>query len=429
MATLKDTIKSWFETDDTPTQAQFWAWMDSFWHKDEKIPIDAIEDIEGILDAKADAEALTNHLDDEAAHTALFEAKENTENKGVADGYAPLNELAKIAAVYLNIVDDLTTGGSDALASAETVKQLKGLIDGINVLLGSDNVDLNSVQELVDAIETVQISLSTILINDLTTGGTTKALTAEQGKVLKALIDDFEVLPPTLQEVLDRVFGEDQRGQAVRGSASYLALLQEDIDGNVSSDFRMTNAAFTRFCYLNLSHNHAGLLTVYDDLVAEIKLLNGLLSLRQKVGLNETIVDFTTPIANTTIKLPAKPAGTYTLATMGDIPPGGGASSYKVWTALLSQSGSNNPTAIVQENTLITNPVITRVYTGYFEIELGTAVWHKIFVILTPTSAGTISSEIDGSIVRIRTQELNAAPYVNSDGILYNVPIEIRLYN
>jgi hypothetical protein len=42
---------------------------------------------------------------------------------------------------------------------------------------------------LVDAIENVQTSLNTILVNDLTTGGTTKALTAEMGKTLKDLID------------------------------------------------------------------------------------------------------------------------------------------------------------------------------------------------------------------------------------------------
>lgn len=29
------TIKSWFETGDFPTQEQFWAWIDSFYHKNE----------------------------------------------------------------------------------------------------------------------------------------------------------------------------------------------------------------------------------------------------------------------------------------------------------------------------------------------------------------------------------------------------------
>jgi hypothetical protein len=115
--------------------------------------------------------------------------KEDASNKGIADGYAPLNSAIKIASEYLDIVNDLVTGGATSLASAETVKTLKNQINAINTLLTSDNVNLDTVQEIVDAIETVQTSLSTILVNDLSTGGITKALTAEQGKVLKALLD------------------------------------------------------------------------------------------------------------------------------------------------------------------------------------------------------------------------------------------------
>lgn len=72
MATAKNTIKDWFKNGLKPVQEQFWAWIDSYWHKDEKIPIAAIDDIENILNAKADAEALTNHVDDANAHAVLF---------------------------------------------------------------------------------------------------------------------------------------------------------------------------------------------------------------------------------------------------------------------------------------------------------------------------------------------------------------------
>ena len=51
-------------------------------------------------------------------------------------------------------------------------------------MLTSNDINLDTVQEIVDAIKTVETSLSTILVNDLTTGGTTKALTAEMGKQL-----------------------------------------------------------------------------------------------------------------------------------------------------------------------------------------------------------------------------------------------------
>jgi hypothetical protein len=67
-----NTIKNWFKTGLKPTQSQFWATWDSFWHKDEKIPITAIDDIENILNAKAEAEMLTNHLTDLNAHPQLL---------------------------------------------------------------------------------------------------------------------------------------------------------------------------------------------------------------------------------------------------------------------------------------------------------------------------------------------------------------------
>lgn len=171
----KNTIKNWFRTNLVPTQAQFWALLDSYFHKDEKIPITAIDDIENILADKADAEALTNHIN----------------NKGEANGYTPLNEFLKVASEYLNIVDDLVTGGATSLASAETVKTLKTQIDGIQLLLNADDVNLDTVQERIDMLKSIQLTLDTMLVNDLTTGGTTKALTAEMGKTLKGLIDNI----------------------------------------------------------------------------------------------------------------------------------------------------------------------------------------------------------------------------------------------
>ncbi len=189
----KNTIKNWFKTNLKPTQAQFWALFDSYRHNDEKIPITAIDDIENILAEKADAEVLVNHLTNETAHADLFGAKEDKSKRGAALGYAPLNEFTKLAIDYLNVVNDLVTGGESSLLTAEQGKLLQVQITAINTLLTSDNVNLDNVQEIVDAIETVQMSLSSILVNDLTTGGTTKALTAEMGKTLKGLIDGLVV--------------------------------------------------------------------------------------------------------------------------------------------------------------------------------------------------------------------------------------------
>ncbi len=67
MATTdKNTIYSWFQTDDFPTEDQFRATWDSFWHKSESIPISKIEGLNQIfqqiatvsqLNAKANKDA------------------------------------------------------------------------------------------------------------------------------------------------------------------------------------------------------------------------------------------------------------------------------------------------------------------------------------------------------------------------------------
>ena len=190
MATLAE-IYDWFMTGKKPTQAQFWASWGSFWNKNESIPQSAVSGLTSVLNAKVENDQFNSHKGANDAHATLFQAKEDKTQKGAPNGYAPLDEFTKLAAQYLNIVNDLVTGGATALLSAEQGKVLQTQVNAINTLLTSDNVNLDTVQELVDAIETVQLSLSTILVNDLTTGGITKALTAEMGKSLKILVDSL----------------------------------------------------------------------------------------------------------------------------------------------------------------------------------------------------------------------------------------------
>ncbi|EKB58422.1 hypothetical protein HMPREF9700_01874 [Bergeyella zoohelcum CCUG 30536] len=54
----KETIKGWFTTGSKPTEKQFWAWMDSFFHKEDKIPMESVEGMSKALEGKADASAL-----------------------------------------------------------------------------------------------------------------------------------------------------------------------------------------------------------------------------------------------------------------------------------------------------------------------------------------------------------------------------------
>ncbi|MDX6182582.1 hypothetical protein SGQ44_10740 [Flavobacterium sp. Fl-77] len=98
------------------------------------------------------------------------------------DGELEFSNISDIQVDSYNALDYTQEGKT---LDARQGKILKDLINNINTLLASDNVNLNTIQKLVDAIETVQTSLTTMLVNDLTTGGTTKALTAEMGKTLQ----------------------------------------------------------------------------------------------------------------------------------------------------------------------------------------------------------------------------------------------------
>lgn len=75
MATTSlNTIKNWFKTGLKPSQAQFWATWDSFWHKDEKIPVTSVDRLSYYLDQKTDQQAYQNHLNDINAHPYMYAA-------------------------------------------------------------------------------------------------------------------------------------------------------------------------------------------------------------------------------------------------------------------------------------------------------------------------------------------------------------------
>ena len=183
MAININTIKNWFKTGLKPTQAQFWDTWDSFWHKDEQIPIAKIEGIQEVYDG-INAKASTATVD--SLQTTI-----TTLNNTLQLLQTVANDLQNSLANKANA--DHNHEIVDVTNLQTTLNKLTSDIAGVQTLLQSDNVNLDSVQELVDAIETIQLSLSTILINDLTTGGVTKALTAQQGKALKGLIDALQI--------------------------------------------------------------------------------------------------------------------------------------------------------------------------------------------------------------------------------------------
>lgn len=72
MSTPINTILSWFETGDFPTQEQFAASWTSFHHKDDQIPYDKIEGLTNKLAQKADKNVYEAHLSNTEAHTTTL---------------------------------------------------------------------------------------------------------------------------------------------------------------------------------------------------------------------------------------------------------------------------------------------------------------------------------------------------------------------
>lgn len=130
-----NTIKSWFKSGLKPTQTQFWETWDSFWHKEDRIPVSQIDGVDDLLNQKAngavlndhlnstsahterfsaiidlienkaDTSSLNDHFSDQQAHASLFSLKEDKLNKGEKNGYAPLNNDGKIPSQFIEKID------------------------------------------------------------------------------------------------------------------------------------------------------------------------------------------------------------------------------------------------------------------------------------------------------------------------------------
>ena len=100
--TAIQTLKKWFSNFKKPTQEHFWALIDSFWHKSEKIPMDSIEGLESAIQGTASAEQLRNHLTDNQAHKELFEKKVDKEaGKGLSS-----NDFTNAYKQQLDLLED-----------------------------------------------------------------------------------------------------------------------------------------------------------------------------------------------------------------------------------------------------------------------------------------------------------------------------------
>lgn len=158
MNTPLNTILSWFETGDFPTEAQFKATFLSFYHKDDIIPIKNIEGFEDLSHLFASAEDFKKHLKDPAAHSgylALLNASnltathvDNWKSKLGISNVATIDSSGQPGNVYTKIQVD---GFVNELKDAD--KGLAFEIEKIKKLLSSNDLSLDELQEIVNFIK------------------------------------------------------------------------------------------------------------------------------------------------------------------------------------------------------------------------------------------------------------------------------------
>ena len=158
------TLKKWFSNFKKPTQEQFWAWIDSFWHKSEKIPMDSIEGLENAIQGTASVEQLRNHLTDSQAHKELLDNKvDKVPGKKLTTEDFTTELRKKLEGLQQVDVSVLLPRGN----FSGTAQDLKDLIDNLTRILQSPDTELDELQEIVAYIKQNKHILSTLGISNI----------------------------------------------------------------------------------------------------------------------------------------------------------------------------------------------------------------------------------------------------------------------
>ncbi len=119
MATSKNTLKNWFVNGAKPNETQFAAWMDSYWHQDESIPIGKITGIATLLAAKADISQLDNKANRDGTNITATDAEKWRTALGLEGWTNP-----DLANYYTrDEVDDLLTTVTVDLSNYHTIAE------------------------------------------------------------------------------------------------------------------------------------------------------------------------------------------------------------------------------------------------------------------------------------------------------------------
>ena len=234
--TPKKTLKKWFSNLMKPAQEHFAAWIDSYWHKSEQIPMSNIEGLPRAIENTASAWQLLNHINDTNAHRTLFDKKvDKEEGKGLSANDFTNDHKQKLEDLQPTDTSGLLPKG----AYDGTGQHLKEAIDGlqskmeqVESTLSVDDTSLDTLQEIVSQVKDNK-NLETLLISKVD---------KEDGKGLSANDftnehkDKLEGLQPTDTSGLLPKGGYDGTGQELKEAIDGLQTKMQQVETTLSVD-------------------------------------------------------------------------------------------------------------------------------------------------------------------------------------------------
>ena len=155
--TPKKTLKKWFSNFMKPAQEHFAAWIDSYWHKSEKIPMSNIEGLNRAIENTASAGQLLNHINDSDAHSGLFNQKADKEvGKGLSANDFTNKHKQKLESLQPTDTSAfLPKGGYEGTGQAlkRLIDQLEQKIAAIRETLTVDDTALDTLQEIITQVK------------------------------------------------------------------------------------------------------------------------------------------------------------------------------------------------------------------------------------------------------------------------------------
>ena len=121
--TEKNILQNWFVTGAKPTQEQFWAWQESYWHKSESIPVEMVQGLGDILGNKADTDQLKNKVNLDTSNLTNEHVLAWKKALGVGElpsNIATIDEGEKVGNTYTKTkVDELLENSGKNISNAD----------------------------------------------------------------------------------------------------------------------------------------------------------------------------------------------------------------------------------------------------------------------------------------------------------------------